>query len=88
MSKYYFVNFSKNILNRNYKIRTYCSVLNQFSFQESKNIKKYDVIVVGGGHAGTEASNAASNMGAKTLMITHKKSTIGKCFYSIKSISR
>ena len=38
---------------------------------------KFDVIVVGGGHAGTEASAAAVRMGAKTLLVTQKKSTIG-----------
>lgn len=44
----------------------------------SEHDKKYDVIVIGGGHAGTEACAAASRMGAKTLLVTHKKSTIGK----------
>lgn len=38
----------------------------------------YDVIVIGGGHAGTEASAAAARMGAKTLLVTHKKDTIGE----------
>ena len=40
--------------------------------------KHYDVIVVGGGHAGCEACAASARMGAKTLLITHKKSTIGE----------
>jgi len=42
-----------------------------------KNKIKFDVIVVGGGHAGTEASAAAVRMGAKTLLVTQRKSTIG-----------
>lgn len=39
---------------------------------------KYDVIVVGGGHAGCEACAAAARVGAETLLITHKISTIGE----------
>lgn len=38
----------------------------------------YDVIVVGGGHAGTEACAAAARMGCKTLLLTHKLETIGE----------
>lgn len=37
----------------------------------------YDVIVVGGGHAGCEAAAAASRMGARTALVTHKFATIG-----------
>ena len=40
-------------------------------------MKSYDVIVIGGGHAGCEAASAAARVGAKTLLITNKKSTIG-----------
>ena len=36
-------------------------------------IKKFEAIVVGGGHAGTEAAAALSRMGHKTLLITHSK---------------
>jgi len=40
--------------------------------------KKFDVIVIGGGHAGTEAATAAARAGANTLLITHKLSTLGQ----------
>jgi tRNA uridine 5-carboxymethylaminomethyl modification enzyme len=39
---------------------------------------KYDVIVIGGGHAGTEASLAAARSGARTILITHNIATLGQ----------
>lgn len=40
--------------------------------------EQYDVIVVGGGHAGCEAAAAAARMGVKTLLLTHKIKTLGE----------
>jgi tRNA uridine 5-carboxymethylaminomethyl modification enzyme len=40
--------------------------------------KGFDVIVIGGGHAGCEAASAASRMGARTALVTHSVATIGE----------
>mgnify|MGYP003084047148 CR=1 FL=1 len=40
--------------------------------------EQYDVIVVGGGHAGTEAALAPARMGLKTLLLTHNVDTLGQ----------
>jgi tRNA uridine 5-carboxymethylaminomethyl modification enzyme len=41
-------------------------------------MRTYDVIVIGGGHAGCEAAAASARMGARTALITHKLETIGE----------
>jgi tRNA uridine 5-carboxymethylaminomethyl modification enzyme len=43
----------------------------------SDNSKTFDVIVIGGGHAGCEAAAAAARVGAKTALVTHQFATIG-----------
>jgi len=41
-------------------------------------VKQYDVIIIGGGHAGADAAHAAWRVGAKTALITHKFKSIGE----------
>ena len=41
------------------------------------HVKHYDVVVIGGGHAGAEAAHAAARMGASTALVTLKRAAIG-----------
>src|SRR5271154_4172997 len=40
-------------------------------------LNSFDVIVIGGGHAGCEAASAAARLGAQTALVTHRFSTVG-----------
>ena len=52
--------------------------------------QKFDVIVIGGGHAGTEAALASARMGCKTLLLSHNIETLGQmsCNPSIGGIGK
>src|SRR6186713_2498956 len=44
---------------------------------DSPSPSRFDVVVIGGGHAGCEAAAAAARMGAATALVTHRAATIG-----------
>src|SRR6186713_1929380 len=52
--------------------------------------REFEVIVIGGGHAGTEAALAAARLGCKTLLLTHSIETLGQmsCNPSIGGIGK
>ncbi|CAL8100242.1 unnamed protein product [Orchesella dallaii] len=64
---------SSSVCNSNLSENSENSVVN-----DNDGVRKTQVVVVGGGHAGTEAAMASARMGAYTVLVTHKFSTIGE----------
>src|SRR4051812_12999889 len=61
------------------KRRAWCKLLlRPTDARISPRMKGYDVIVIGGGHAGCEAAAAAARFGAATLLLTHTIETLGE----------
>ena len=61
-------------------------LLNRSCFYNPRFSTMYDVVVIGGGHAGCEAAYASARTNAKTVLITQKLSTIGEMSCNVSNL--
>ena len=61
----------------NHHTSTVKQFISTAEWEDFKTMQNYDVIVIGGGHAGTEPAAASARRGAKTLLLTMRESDIG-----------
>jgi tRNA uridine 5-carboxymethylaminomethyl modification enzyme len=71
------INISKNLLRLRFNNNRVITNIERFNHNSTDQLY-YDVIVIGGGHAGCEAAHAASRMNVNTLLLTHKIESIGQ----------
>lgn len=72
------INFNRISCFTNFSICKFHSASNIIVTKNIAAERRYDVIVIGGGHAGIEASTAAARVGSKVLLVTQKLDTIGE----------